>query len=555
MCSRPRRPVTIGIVLLLTLAPAALQAQVPPSITLVFERILILPPAGEAEVGAQAEALRRLLWREWAGLHRFDVISPPPVGSPPDSADAARQRALELGADGVLTSRITPAPDGVTITLALYPADSPAVFALERFTVDQKDLNNPNRLSARATIAARKLIARIPFQALVRSVDGERVRISAGTIHGIDAGMAIQISRLAAIQRNELTGEVTKIERRRIATLRAVRVGETGTLALVEKTEPDVQVRPGDWVTFRPDAKLRLSTAARRQELLTQKERLQDTYELRVRQQAKAAPTPAAPKPRETVPAPLRPPAKVKPVITPPVAVLPPTAPRLRFDATAALGRNRFSLEAPDLKIHRSANRFLLAELHADWSVWHAWGVALEYRTGWVRFDSQDASKIRVDVSMTWFTPMVRYQRVFSARGNRWSRIWVGAGYLWYLNRPHPEDTLAFVQVRHQGPVVTTGIETPLVGATGLAIAGQYAPRLAVHEQPVESGGNGRAQALNLTADLFYQPTDHLRLTAGYGLYDLRARFSGDGDRGGGVTDARTRDMTQAIRVGLTFSF
>lgn len=530
------RSLLVGMLFFL---PTIAAAEAPPD--LVFDRLLVLQPVDNAGLPAQSESMRLILWSEWTGLLQFEIVSiPEPTRSGPFTSDEIRRRAIMMGADGAITSRLGRTDGSIVVTVELISAHSGDLVVQERRLI--QNWKDPQIFRDQVAAAVQRIAGRLPYRAVVRSADPDLIRITAGRIHGLDPKSPIKVERVTAVRKNPLTGEVVEVTKRPVAELRAFRIGETSSLANVSRFERGMSIRVGDVVTFEPNAALMAESAPRRQALLAQKEKDQADYEKKLRAEpVRPSPTPPVATPREPAPPLL---AKTEPEGTR----------RIRVGLGFGVGWNRFRLNSAEADIKRSASVYPVAMVSGGITPKDYLDIDLAAQTGWISFSDQDSVSIDRKAVTTALSGQVALKRR-DRLGEVTVASFLGTGFDWRRFSPDKTDDAALLNVTYSGPFLGVGWEITPSPSFGLLVGARYFPWISVGEDPVDSGSDPKAMGLAGEIGVFYHLWKGVRLDLLASRTEFRSDFQDTGDRFGGISEAETREVLTTVAAILQYSF
>jgi hypothetical protein len=171
-------------------------------------KTLALAPLVDNVSGIYSKPLDETLKETVLSTHRWEIVdttkTDKSVQSTPEqfenSPAAVKDAFKKSDADGLISGRISRGPKGVSIKITLYAG-------AEGLPVGSEDLNNYsgfniNDLKVQLEALTKRLLAKLPYHAVVMSRKGQLVTLNIGTSSGVHPGMEATAIQLIKIHRH-----------------------------------------------------------------------------------------------------------------------------------------------------------------------------------------------------------------------------------------------------------------------------------------------------------------------------------------------------------------
>jgi len=498
----------------------------------VFKKIGLLDPEDRTRQGL-AKNIGKQIGRELAGTFRFEIIPPPKLAKGlPLSLSELTDIGERNGLDGIVVGVVEIKDKALKIELTLLEAKTAVPFAREFIFL--KNFTNPNVMEKGVRAMVAKLMGRIPYHGVVTNVKdkGKMIMINAGWLNGLGNGMKLQVFRIVKVNRHPFTQEMIGVEKIEVGELIVVDADERVSMAKPSRLAKGQVVAKGQYVSFKPSAKVLSTMASKREGLLAQQEREWMALE-------EAALKGKRDKKKEV---------KEKRPLEHKVS-------RGNLELNAGLGWADFSLMSDQLVLDRKISTFLLAGVSGEYWVIPSLGLDADYQIGFVKLDRLSGSgSIDVRARPYWYAFHLQYRYILWP-GTTDLELISRAGYAWYTYRVSETDSQFLTNTRYRGPSIGLEGRLPLTPNVTAGIGVDYLPVLRVDEHPVSSGEDSSSHSIRFHAEGRYRLQSGLWLSIRYLFRDYIVDFSGTGSRAGGLTGAKTRDELSSVMFGLVTEF
>lgn len=158
-----------------------------------------------------------------------------------EESPAKTQALLKAAqAEGLIAGRVSRGPSGVSVRVGLFVGPEGLPWSIA--SVTETDMFEINDVKKTAKAQLDKVLASMPYEALVLSRRGQVVTIDRGSDHGMKTDEELQVIQITAIKRHPKFGFVVGIEKAIMGTIKLQKVEETlsfGTI-LTERAEGQI---------------------------------------------------------------------------------------------------------------------------------------------------------------------------------------------------------------------------------------------------------------------------------------------------------------------------
>lgn len=483
-----------------------------------FRKIGLFHP--EDRTGQQyGEIVGRQIRSELEGTFRFEIIPQQQLSKElPMPTPALIDLGKRFELDGIITGAVEINEDSMKISLTLMDAKRGDPFAKEFITVRDWKKSEAVEVEVRAIVA--KLMSRIPYQAVVTDVQGqgEAITVSAGKLQGLGNGMTLQVIDIAKVKRHPFTQEVIGVDPVDVGELIVTRADERMSVAKPVRPKNGRVFARGQFVVFKPSAKVMAEMAPRREELIAQKKGETAALEEAALRERRAK------------------------------------LPNGSLALAAGAAWANFSLNSDQLEFERKISAFPLVAVSGEYWAIRSIGLDVSYQKGFVKLDRQDNTSIDVRARPSWLAFHLNYRYILRPAETHLQLIG-HFGYASYTFQVTKTDPQFLSRVSYRGPSIGIEGRFPLASKMTADIGIDYQPVLKIDERPVNSGENPSSWSIGLHAEGRYRLHSGFWLSIQYLFKDFIASYSRPGSRAGGVTGARTRDDLNTVMFGLVAEF
>jgi hypothetical protein len=497
-----------------------------------FKKIGVLNPEDRTH-GQYGKRIGKQIRRALASTFRFEIVPQPKLSKElPLSTSDLIDLGEKFQLDGIINGIVEVKGDDLKMELTLLEAKTGVSFAIEFLFV--KNFKSPDAIENGVRTIVGKLIGRIPYQAVVTAVqkNGKTVTIDAGRLHGLDNGMQLQVFRIVKVTRHPFTQEVIRVEKVNVGTFTVVRADERISMAEPLRLEKGQVISQGQFVLFKPSAKILTEMGSRKDELLAGQEReWMALEEAALKEKEKESE-----KEKEKMPVPVR---KIS---------------RGELAVEAGTAWSIFRLNSDQLEFNRKISTFPLGSVSGELWVMPSLGVDAGYQIGFAKLERVGSSSMSVRIRPYWYSTHLKYRYILWPDTTHLELIG-RAGYAWYTYWVSETDSQFMSNTRYRGPSMGLEGRLPLTSTITVGMGVDYQPALRVDEHPVTSGEDSTSWSIGLRAEGRYRLHSGLWLSIRYLFRDFVASYSGTGSRVGGVTGTKTRDDLSSTMLGLVAEF
>ena len=489
---------------------------------ITVQKILLVQPVLDSEVPPETgKIFKESLLKELVSTFRFEVIDQSiDTIVPPISLKKVRKQARHAGADTIVMSTLRSVGKKMKLSISFVTAKSGDLYAIEKVpNVDPGDFKPAIKK------IVKRLVARLPYKALVKSIEGNRVSVDAGTIHGLTEGKIITIIEIKEVKRHPFSNELIGFVRDEIGRLTVLAADELSAEAVVKELKEGVRLGVGSMVWFEPDYATAQEMQTRAEILSDQKLREHNAGVLMKRE-----------------------------LISSKRTSLDSGLDRFSLEVGSGIAWGSYSFRSNNLDFDRDTTPVPIIGIKGQYWFLSWMGIDASYEVGKIKFDSKESGISNTTVTTSWGKSHLTFRHPFSI-GTRKLMVETGAGYGIYVFDPDQTDDTVFLDSKYSGVHLKLSGEIQWTPRFSSRLSIEYQPILSVKEEPVKSGGGGKGIFYGLRFGGGYRITRSSLLGMDYRFGRTDLDFDGSGDRGGGVLGSESKELLHGLQLKYQYVF
>lgn len=198
--------------------------------SLTIRRVAVLPASDNVD-GIYARPIEAQLQDLVRSSHRWDYAEGPLNGTTPSVADletnpASMQKLVsKIDADAMLIAVASRGPTGMSVRLDFFLKKDGRLLAQESFKDNPRTEIPVLREQIKSLYA--KLVAKLPYQGLILSREGNRVTINLGKSDGLRKDQTVSAVQIISVQRHPKFGFIISTDKEILGQIKILKVDDT----------------------------------------------------------------------------------------------------------------------------------------------------------------------------------------------------------------------------------------------------------------------------------------------------------------------------------------